>query len=164
MDTVKRPGNKGTYHEHFIFAGKRRVDPQCRRSGEPEPGVISGVPDHDHNPVPQLAAGPEPFLNKARTHTLALMLLTYGKRCKSNSRYVGMIGFNRYWDKEYMPDNLVFIHGNEREPGDIISIISEGADKPGFTVLAECLKIDSKNCGNISRNFRSDKKRIHPVL
>jgi hypothetical protein len=46
----------------------------------------------------------------------------------------------------------------------IVSIIPEGTDKPGFAVLAECLEINLKNCGDISRNFRSNKKRIHPVL
>jgi hypothetical protein len=164
MDAVKRPGNKGAYHEHFIPAGKRRVDPQYRRSGEPEPGVIIGVPDHDHNPVPQLPAGLETLLDKDGSNTLALMFQAYGKRRKSNSRYVGIFRINRYRGKEDMPDDLAIIHGNEREPGDSISIVSEGTDKPGFTVLAERLKIDIKNCRNIFRDFRSDKKRIHPDL
>jgi len=113
MDAVKRPGNKGAYHEHFIPAGKRRVDPQWRCRGEPEPGVIGGMPDNDNNPVPQLPAGFEPFLNKDRSNTLALMFQTYGKRCKGNSRYVGTFRFNRYRGKEDMADNLVIIHGHK---------------------------------------------------
>jgi hypothetical protein len=164
MDAIKRSGNKGACHEHFILAGKRRFDPQYCGSGKPEPGIIGRVPDHDHNPVTQLPARPEPFFNKAGSNTLALIFGTYGKRCQSNSRYVGMVGFNRYRDKEDMPDNPVFMHGNEGELVDIIPIIPEGADEPRFTVLAECLEIDLKNGGDICRNFGSDKKRIHPAL
>jgi hypothetical protein len=47
---------------------------------------------------------------------------------------------------------------------DIVSIMTEGADEPGFTILAESLKINLINCGYIGRNFGSDKKRIHLVL
>jgi len=164
MDAVKCPGNKGTCHEHFIPAGKRRIDPQYRRRSKPEPGVIGGMPDNDYNPVPQLPAGPEPFLNKAGSNTLALMFQAYRKRCKSYSRYVGIFRINRYRGKKNMSDNLVVINGNEREPGDCISIIPEGPDKPRFTVLAKGLEINVENFGNIRGNFRSNKKRIHPVL
>jgi hypothetical protein len=164
MDAVKRPGYQGANHEHLIPTGKRRVDPKCRCRGEPEPGVIGGVPDDDHNPVPQLPAGLEPFLHKNGSNTLALMFQAYGKRCKGNCRYVGIFRINRYRGKENMPDNLVIIHGNEREIGNIVSVIPEGADKPGFAILAECLEIYVENGGYIRREFRSDKKRIHPVL
>ena len=164
MDTVKRPGYKGAHHEHLIPAGKRRVDPECRSRGEPEPGVIGGVPDDDHNPVPQLPAGLEPFLDKDRPNTLALVFQAYGKRCKSNRRYMGIFRINRYRGKENMPDNLVIIHGNEREIGNIISVIPEGADQPGFAILAEGLEINVKYGGDICRYFRADKKRIHPDL
>ena len=58
MDAVERPGNKGAYHEHFIPAGKRRVDPQGRCRGKPEPRVIGRVPDHNNDPVPQLPGRP----------------------------------------------------------------------------------------------------------
>lgn len=164
MDTVKRPGYKGAYHEHLIPAWKRRVYPECRSRSEPEPGVIGGVPDDDHNPVPQLPAGLEPFLDKDRPNTLALVFQAYGKRCKSNRRYMGIFRINRYRGKENMPDNLVIIHGNEREIGDIVSVIPEGADQPGFAILTECLEINVKYGGDIGRDFRSDKKRIHPDL
>ena len=164
MDAVKRPGDKGTNHEHFIPAGKRRVDAQYRCRGEPEPGVIVGVPDHDHNPVPQLPAGLESFLNKDGSNSLALMFQAYGKRCKGNRWYMGIFRINRYRGKENMPDNLVIIHGNKREIGDIVPIIPEGADKPGFAILAEGLEINVKYGGDICRYFRADKKRIHPDL
>lgn len=153
MDAVKRPGNKGAYHEYFIFAGERRVDPECRCRGEPEPAVIGEVPDHDHNPVPQLPAGLEPFLNKDRSNTLALMFQAYGKRCKGNRRYMALFRINRYRGKENMPDNLVIKYGNEGEIGDIVSVIPEGADKPGFAILAEGLKINVKYGGDICRYF-----------
>jgi hypothetical protein len=120
--------------------------------------------DHDYNPVPQLPAGPEPFLNKAGSNTLALMFQAYRKRCKSNSRYVGIFRINRYRGKENMPYNLVLKNGDKREPGYGISIISEGPDKPRFTVLAKGLEINPENFGYIGGNFRSNKKRIHPVL
>ena len=77
---------------------------------------------------------------------------------------MSVIRFDRYRDKENVPDNLVVMHGNERKSADKVSIIPEGADKPGFAVLAECLEINLKNCGDIIRNFGSDKKRIHRVL
>jgi len=164
MDAIERPGNKGACHEHFILAGKRRFDPQCRGRGEPEPGVIGRVPDHNHNPVPEIPACPEPFFNKAGSDTLALVFEGHGKRCQGNSRDAGMVRFNRYRDKKNMPDNFVFMHRNKRESGDIIPIIPEGANQPGFTVLAECLEIDVKYCRDISRKFRPDKKRVHPDL
>ena len=73
MDAIECPGNKGACHEHFILAGERSFDPQYRGSGEPEPGVIGRVPYHDHNPVPELPARPEPFFNKAGSNTLTLI-------------------------------------------------------------------------------------------
>ena len=113
MDAVERPGNKGAYHEHFIPAGKRRVDPQGRCRGKPEPGVIGGMPDHDNNRCPNARAGLEPFFNKDGSNTLALMFQAYGKRCKGNSRYVRIFRFNRYRGKEDMTDDLVIIHGHK---------------------------------------------------
>src|SRR5208283_2823415 len=80
MDAIKRPGNKGAGHEHFILTGKRSFNPQYRRCGKSEPGVIRGMPHHDHNPVPQLPARPEAFLYKTGPNTLTLICGTYGKR------------------------------------------------------------------------------------
>jgi hypothetical protein len=122
------------------------------------------VPDHDHNPVPQLPAGLEPFLDKDRSNTLALVFQAYGKRCKGNGRYLGIFRINRYRGKENMPDNLVIKYGDKGETGDIVPVIPEGADKPGFAILAEGLEINVKYGGDICRYFRADKKRIHPDL
>jgi len=63
-----------------------------------------------------------------------------------------------------MSDDLVFMHSDKRETGNIVTIIPEGADEPGFAVLAECFEINIENCRDIFWNFRSDKKRIHPEL
>ena len=62
MDPVKSPGNKGTCHEYVIFTGKRSFNPRYRRWCEPEPGVICGMPNYDHNPVPQSAGTPADLL------------------------------------------------------------------------------------------------------
>ena len=60
---------------------------------------------------------------------------------------MSVIRFDRYRDKENVPDNLVVMHGNERKSADKVSIIPEGADKPGFAVLANAWRLTSKIAG-----------------
>ena len=95
MDAVECPGNQGACHEHFVVAGERCFDPQYRGSGEPEPGVIGRVPDHDHDPVPELPARPEPFFNKAGSNTPTLIFESYRKWCKGNSRRLIILRFDQ---------------------------------------------------------------------
>jgi len=164
VDTVKRTGYEGTSHEHFLLAGKRGINPKDRCRGEPEPWIITRVSDYNDDPVSQLPAGPKPLFNKTRSNSPTLVFRTYRKWCKGNGRYACIFRFDRYRSKEDMTDNFVIVHGNKRESGNIIPVLPEGTDKPGFAVLAECLNIDIDNGGDIFRDFRSDKKRIHPVL
>jgi hypothetical protein len=164
VDPVKRARNKGTCHEHFILAGERGIDPKDRGRGKPEPGVISRVPDNDDDPVSQTPAGLKPFFNKTGSYAPALVFREDRKRRKGYGRYTPLFRFYCHRGKEDMSDNLSFMHGNKREPGDVVTIVPEGTDKPGFAVLAECFGIDIDNGGDIFRDFRSDKKRIHPVL
>ena len=86
VHAIECTGHQFDRHERLIRAGKGCGDPKSPGRGEPEPGIISRMADHDHCAVPELPAGIESFFKKCRTDTLALERRVHAKRCQCTGR------------------------------------------------------------------------------
>ncbi len=84
---VDRAGNpvqcalcKAQRHERFIRAGERCVDAPLAGFGEPEPGIIAGMADYDHDLLALPPALIEAFLHERSTDAPALVILVNAQR------------------------------------------------------------------------------------
>jgi len=151
-------------HERFIRAGERCVDAPLAGSGEPEPGIIAGMTDHDHDLLAQPPAFIEPFLHERSTDAPALVILVHSKRGERCCGNRGVFRIDRDRAEENVADDGVVMHGNKGEIGIDFSVFAQGIDKPGLAILGECLAMHIEDRTDLTGRFRADKKRIHLYL
>jgi hypothetical protein len=122
------------------------------------------VTNDNHDVVPETLAFPDPRFDESGTNTQALVILVYCERRKGKSRGLHRIRYNGYRAEQDMPDDPLPMHCYKGEFRVDITIAAQGIHKPCLTILPERLEMYFKNSGNILREFRPDKIRIHPVL
>ena len=79
--------------------GKGARDPRILCSGKAEPGIISGVADHDHDAVAETPALAEPCFDKGCTDTHALVILVDPERGKRKRGGLDRAGDNSDRDR-----------------------------------------------------------------
>jgi hypothetical protein len=100
----------------------------------------------------------ESLFNERGANAKTLVIRVHDERGKSDSRSDYLGRFDGDGRKHDMPDNPVTMNSDKRKFGIENPGIPQGIYETCFVIMSKRLVVYLKNCGNICRNFRPDKK------